>query len=60
MEDEGDHDLGLNVDAVFLALAGGFEDGPHLHLGQLGDDDAQSDAARAQHRVLLAQGLDAL
>ena len=32
-----------------------FRDGPHLHLVQAGDDQAETNAAQAEHRVLLMQ-----
>src|SRR5690606_35361307 len=48
-----DHDLGLDVDALLLEVAGGFEDRPCLHRRDLGIDDSQAAAAEAEHRVLL-------
>ena len=58
--DQRDHDLRLDLDAFLLHVAGGLEDGPGLHLGDLGIDDAQPAAAEAEHRVELVQRLDAL
>ena len=49
----------MDVDAVLLHVAGGLEDGPGLHRGDLGIDDAQPAAAVAEHRVELVQLLDA-
>ena len=41
---------GMTVDADFLHVAGGLEDGPGLHPRDLGIDDAQAAAAVAEHR----------
>ena len=57
---ERDHHLRMNGDALFSAFAGSFKDGAHLHPRQFGDEDAEADAARAQHGVHLAQGFHAL
>jgi hypothetical protein len=56
--DERNHDLGLYDDAVFLARARSLEDGANLHLGQLRQVNAESNAAQTEHRVLLTQKLN--
>ena len=56
---ERDHDLGNDLQAFLVELAGGFHDGAGLHLGDLGIGDAQTHAAVAEHRVELVELLDA-
>ena len=58
MPDQRDHDLGPDVDALLLQGDGGFEDRPHLHLDDLREEQAEPDAAQAEHGVLLAHALD--
>ncbi len=51
---------GSTLMPFFCDVRGGLEDGPGLHLGDLGIDDAQAAAAEAEHRVELVERLDAL
>ena len=52
---ERDHDLGMDVDALFLHLARRLEDRAHLHLVDLRIGDAEAAAAMAEHRVHLVK-----
>jgi hypothetical protein len=56
--DERDHDLDVYVDAAPLGAHRRLEDRAPLHLGDLGEGDAQSAAAMSEHRVGLAQAVD--
>ena len=56
---ERDHDLGLHRHTRRRHLAGRLHDGPHLHVVDLGERDAEPAAAMAQHRVGLDQRLQA-
>ena len=47
-----DHDLAQGT------VRGGLEDGAHLHLHDLGHDNAQAHAAQSHHRVRFAHGAD--
>ena len=58
--DEGNHDLGPDLDAFLLDLRGGFEDGARLHRRDFGIADAEAAATEAEHRIELVQLLDAL
>ena len=55
---ERDHDLGQGLNALPHHQAGGLEDRTNLHLNQLGQPDAQSDAAQAEHGVFLTKLFD--
>ncbi len=55
MAHEGNHDLGLDVDALLLHLTCRFHDGPHLHLVDLGEGYPEAAAAVAEHGVGLVQ-----
>src|SRR4029077_13517828 len=52
---ERDHDLRTRVLTGLLELGGRVCDRADLHLEQAGDDQAEPDAAQAEHRVLLVQ-----
>ena len=45
------HYFRQNLDAIFLRLAGGFDDRLHLHLENFRIGDRQTVAAMAQHRI---------
>ena len=51
MRGQGNHHFGLDVDSVFGADAGGFEDRPDLHLGQFRDKDFESYPSGSKHRI---------
>ena len=51
---------GSDLEPFLRQLAGRLEDGPRLHLGDLGIRDAEPHAAVAEHRVELVQLLDAV
>ena len=53
--DERDHDLEVRFAAVILDVDGGLEDGARLHLGDLGERDAEAAAAQAEHGIDLVQ-----
>ncbi len=57
---DGDHDLGEGLAALLEDLAGGLEDGAHLHFGDFRVGDAEAHAAVAEHRVVFAQAFRAL
>ncbi len=50
-----DHDLGEARLALLAELGGRLENGPELHLGDLGEGDAEADAAVTHHGVELVQ-----
>jgi len=56
---QGDHDLGLGVDALLGDGAGGLHDGADLHAVDLGMGDPEAAAAMAEHRVGLSELLHA-
>src|SRR6266545_1270596 len=56
---ERNHDLRLDLDPPPGAGAGGLDDGPHLHVVDLRERDAQAAAAVPQHRVEFLERLDA-
>ena len=56
--DERDHDLWLGVEALLLELGSGTSDGADLHDVELGVDDAQAAAAKAEHGVGLLEGVE--
>ena len=58
MANQGDHDLRLHVNVLLLERDGGLDDGPHLHLDDLGEKQPKANATQAEHRVLLAHALD--
>ena len=53
--DQRNHDLRLRVAAVAHPLRRGVRDRADLHGVEAGDDQAEADAAQAEHRVLLVQ-----
>jgi hypothetical protein len=53
--DQGDHDLGLNIDSASHRADGCLEDRSPLHLGDLGIRDAESAAAVSEHGVRLTE-----
>ena len=58
MADQRDHDLRVHLDVLLLERDGGLEDGAHLHLDDFGEQQPESNAAQAEHRVLLAHAFD--
>ena len=58
--DQRNHDFRNHLHALLGHLHDGFENGARLHLGDLGIDDAQAAAAKAQHGVELVQFFHAL
>ena len=57
--DERNHDLEVRIAAVVLDVDRGLEDGARLHLGNLGERDAEAASAQAEHGVDLVQFLHA-
>ena len=57
--DQRNHDFEVRIAALVLDVDGGLEDGARLHLGDLGEGDAEAAAAQAEHGVGLVQLLDA-
>src|SRR5262245_7537596 len=57
--DQRNHDLGNDLQPLFVRLAGGLDDGARLHLGDFGVGDRQADTAMAEHRVELVELFDA-
>ena len=53
--DERDHDLDVRIAALVLDGNRGFENRPCLHLGDLGERDAEAAATQSEHRVHLVQ-----
>jgi hypothetical protein len=49
---------GNDLQALFVHLAGGFDDGARLHLGNLGICNPEADASMAEHRVELVKLFD--
>ncbi len=58
MAGQGDHDLRMDVDAIFGDLGRRFKDGSDLHLGHARTMDAQTHAPQPQHRVGLPHRFD--
>jgi hypothetical protein len=58
--DQGHHHLGVHVHAGLGRVHGGLVDGRGLHLGDLGERDAQAAATVTEHGVGLGQVLDAV
>ncbi len=57
--DERNHDFEVRIAAVILDVDRGLEDGARLHFGDLGERDAETAAAQAEHGVDFVQLLDA-
>ncbi len=55
---ERDHDLGLHREPLSRHLAGRLHDGPHLHVVDLGEGDAEAAAPVPEHRVRLLERLE--
>ena len=53
--DERNHDLQVRLAAVLLHVDRGLEDGPRLHLGDLGERDAKTAAAQPEHGIHFMQ-----
>ena len=53
--DERNHDFEVRIAALVLDRNRGFEDGARLHLGDLGEGDAEAAATQAEHGVHLVQ-----
>ena len=57
---EGHHDFGMRVEAFALQVDAGAENGTGLHLRDAGISIAETAAAVAEHRVVLAEAVNAL
>ena len=56
--DERNHDFRMRIAALALDGDSGLKEGAHLHLGDLGEGDAEAAATQSEHGVDLAQILD--
>ena len=57
--DQRDHDLGHHRIAILGRLDRGFKDRAGLHVIDLGNRDAQTDAAHSEHGVVFRERLNA-